>query len=42
MLKEIHFAGGVSTPFGSFCGAMGNVPAEFLQSAFLMLKPSPT
>jgi hypothetical protein len=26
----------------SFVDTMGNVPAEFLQTAFLMLKPSPT
>jgi hypothetical protein len=28
MLKEIHLAGSVRTPFGSFCGAFADVPGQ--------------
>ena len=33
MLKEIHLAGGVRTPFGSFCGAFADVSAAELGKA---------
>ena len=33
MLKEIHLAGGVKTPFGSFCGAFAEVSAVELGKA---------
>jgi len=34
MLREIHLAGSVSTPFGSFCGAFADVSAvEFGKAA---------
>jgi hypothetical protein len=29
MLKEIHIAGSVGAPFGSFCGAFDDIPAKF-------------
>ena len=33
MLEEIHFAGSVRTPFGSFCGAFADVSAVKLGKA---------
>ena len=33
MLKEIHLAGSVRTPFGSFCGAFADVSAVELGKA---------
>ena len=33
MLKEIHLAGSISTPFGSFCGALADVSAVELGKA---------
>jgi acetyl-CoA acetyltransferase len=33
MLKEIHLAGSVRTPFGSFCGAFADVSAAELGKA---------
>ena len=33
MLKEIHLAGSVRTPFGSFCGAFAEVSAAELGKA---------
>ena len=33
MLKEIHLAGNVRTPFGSFCGAFADVSAAELGKA---------
>jgi len=33
MLEEIHLAGGVRTPFGSFCGAFADVSAVELGKA---------
>jgi acetyl-CoA acetyltransferase len=33
MLEEIHFAGSVRTPFGSFCGAFADVSAVELGKA---------
>ena len=33
MLKEIHFASSVRTPFGSFCGAFADVPPVELGKA---------
>ena len=34
MLKEIHLAGSIRTPFGSFCGAFAEVSAvEFRKAA---------
>ncbi len=33
MLKEIHLAGSVGTPFGSFCGAFADVSAVELGKA---------
>ncbi len=34
MLKEIHLAGSVRTPFGSFCGAFADVsPVELGKAA---------
>ena len=33
MLKEIHLAGSVRTPFGSFCGAFADVSAIELGKA---------
>ena len=33
MLKEIHLAGSVRTPFGSFCGAFADVSGAELGKA---------
>jgi acetyl-CoA acetyltransferase len=33
MLKEIHFASSVRTPFGSFCGAFADLSAAELGKA---------
>jgi acetyl-CoA acetyltransferase len=33
MLEEIHLAGSVRTPFGSFCGAFADVSAAELGKA---------
>jgi len=33
MLKEVHLAGSVRTPFGSFCGAFADVSAVELGKA---------